>query len=689
MGVALGLVSLTAIGPTTASAEDRATVPDDPATITLTLAPVVGGGGEQGDHVVMRVSVTADELVDGTLTVGLDSGNMVVRQPLQVPAGTTKEVVTMITLDNEGWVQAELSDGDEVVAEERHRIRIEPGVERVGVLAQLAARTAERPEQLTMATDLGRAELAAVPAEVLDLGVVALDAYDIVVGTGDDLRDLTDAQRGALLLWVHLGGRLLLDDADGLDLLPAAWRPTAGAPYAWAGRGEVRVVDGAASAGQWAEVIQPTGVRSERLDFGSDVMLDPQSGLATRAGFELPNLTPLIGGLLAYGFVVGPVVYLVLRRRRRLTFGWVLIPALAVLAAGTIVVAGDRFRSSGHATSSTFVETSPVGAIAVTNALTVSTGGGTNAMALPAGWQPLGQDFFFGGPGLAASIETAPDGIEHRQTLEPGQVAANGFSGPWASSDLSVTAAVDGRQVTGTVINATGTDLHDVAVFAGTTAQLVGDLAAGASATWEVPLPRDLGLFGQRAGAVWPPPFLNEDQPAELVEWGVVGSASSRWEAYPSGLARAVGWRETPDGPIDLGADATHVTAIAAVAPIDPGAAGPSVATIRAVVVRSPILAINANGFGGGDIVMRYLLPPGASPAGLVVKLDDAFGFGGQIDLEVWDGSTWAELAAERGDDFVYPLPPAAVLDGVVLVRMTNEMGDPSLIPMLTNAEEG
>jgi len=663
--------------------------PDEPVPVTLTLTPTVGSGGEQGDHIVMRVAVTAAELVEGTLSVGLDSGNLVVNQPLQVPAGTTKEVLAVITLDNEGWVQAELSDGDEVVAEERQRIRIEPGVERVGVLAQLAARTAERPEQLTMATDLGRAELAALPSEVLDLGVIALDAFDIVVGTGDDLRDLSADQRAALLLWVHLGGRLLLDDAGGLDALPEPWRPVAGATYAWAGRGEVRLVDGAASAGEWAELIQPTGVRSERLDFGSDVMLDPQSGLASRAGFELPNLTPLIGGLLVYGFVIGPVVYLVLRRRRRLTFGWVLIPALAVLAAGTIVVAGDHFRSGGHATSSTYVETSPVGAVALTNTLTISSGGGTSAVGLPGGWQPLGLDFFFGGAGLPASIETATVGFEHRQTLEPGQVAANGFSGPWATTDLQVTAAVDGRQITGTVINRTGADLHDVAVFAGTSAELVGDVAAGASATWAVPIPRDLGMFGQRAGAVWPPPFMAEGQPgAGLVEWGVLGSASSQWEPYPTGLARAVGWHETPAGPIELGDEATHVTAVAALAPIDPGGAAPSVATIRTVVVRSPILAINANGFGGGDVVMRYLLPPGASPAGLVLRTADGFDFGDEIDVEAWDGTAWTDLADDRDDDRVVPVPAAAVVDGVVLVRLTNEMGDPSLIPMLTNADE-
>ena len=218
--------------------------PAGPASAATTIDASIGVNGyadPQGQAVV-SIRVTADELIDGEIQISRRDSGVVVRQGIQVPAGTTKDVLLVVPGPFfDGTMKVDVLDGDRAVATQNVRVRSGNDVELVGVLPRLLARSDELPDQATLDSGTGRAELAALPLDVVDLGPSALSSYDTIAGTSDDLAAIDQQQRQTLLLWVNNGGRLLLDDATAIDALPAAWRPGP-AGYAWAGVGEVRVV---------------------------------------------------------------------------------------------------------------------------------------------------------------------------------------------------------------------------------------------------------------------------------------------------------------------------------------------------------------------------------------------------------------------------------------------------------------
>ena len=575
-------------GGGTRSARRRGRGPE--TTIDIEIG--VNGHAEADDHAVVRARITADELVDGELVVSRGDESTSIRQPLQVPAGTTKEVLLVVPSPSfDETMQLDVRDGDRVVATQDVRVRTADDVERVGVLPRLVTRVGELPAQVTLASRTGRAEMAALPADVLDLGPIGLEAYDTIVGTGADLVDLEDSQRRALLLWVDAGGRLLVDDATRVDTLPAPWRPGP-AGYSWAGRGR------SASS----TVPRPAAVGGDHRAVGRHVGTDgvrdrgvrqPGSGPRRTANVRLPSLVPMIITLAVYGLVIGPVVYLALRRARRLTLGWVVVPLVAVVTATGILVAGGRFRSGGNPAVATFVETSPAGAMAVSNTLIYKPSGGDVRIPTPAGWQldvpvPMFSSDERSTPG---GFSAAPDGSGVLDvTLEAGQAATSTLRRPAATRGLDVTAAVTADdRIAGDVVNGTDVTMHDVAVFVGDRAVDLGDLAPGATARpGTSPRPTSIARFSSRADQVWAAPF-GERRPADqLAEFGIWGTASLRWELFPTGFARVVGWTDTLPPPVEPGDDTSARAAVSSLAPIDPAGQPVGAATVRAAIVRSP-----------------------------------------------------------------------------------------------------
>jgi len=660
------------------------------AESTVDVDVGVNGQTKLGAHAVMRITVRADVLIDGDVEVVADRSTMSTRVPIQVPAGTTKELLLVVPTGDGARFEVEVRDGDDVVATGRGQQRTQDDVELVGVLPRLTARVDGVPEQAALGEGLGRAELVPLTTDVIDLGPVALEGFDTLIGAGADLAALSEPQLRAVLLWVNTGGRLLLDDAESLNLLPEPWRPTADEVYAWAGRGEVRLLAGAASSGEWAEVIEPSPSASDRLDAGGDIFIDPQSSLAEQAGVRLPSLTPLMVVLAAYGLVVGPLVYLALRRARRLTLGWLVVPILAVVTAGGVVTGGGRFRSEGHPATSTFVDISPAGALALSNVLTFSRSGGDASVTLPAGWHPDGSTSMFFGPPSSSTSSTLVPASDGRtrldQRLEAGQVTTNAFTGELAATSVGLTMTAeltaDGN-IAGTVTNTSGGALRDVAVFAGGGAEDIGVLEPGRSAEWSVNAPLDVPQFVAPAGEVWAPPF---DQFGErgasdqLVDFGIYGAASLKWELYPTGIARAVGWTDEVIAPVDPGDGATARVGVSTTTPIESGGLPPQAAIVRAAIVRTPF---GPNGDGSGDEqIYRYVLAPGTDAADGLVLADGVRDDG----VSFWDGSDWIE---GRQRDAEVPVPEAALRDGVVLVRTdVDPFGDPGVIPTLRAAEQ-
>jgi hypothetical protein len=659
----------------------------------------VDGQFEVGDPIVLRVAVTADELIDGEIVVTMRGMSTSSRRDVQIAAGTTKEFYFALPSSWEDpTFEVSVRDGDDEVVAESVRARQRTGGEVVGVLPRLATRLGELPGEVALGEGLGQATVAALPLDVIDLGVSALRSYDSIAAGADDLAELDERQRDVLYAWVSLGGVLMLDDAAAAGDLPDAWQPGP-MGHAWADLGEIRLTDGQALSGAWDEIIQPTVIGTPAAMGSTEMMVDPQQDLARRAGLDLPSITPLVLGIAVYAILLGPIVYFVLRRLRRLTLGWFVIPVVAVLTAGGVAVAGGGALRNGNPATATFLQDSAAGGYAMSNVLTFSDSGGRADVELPVGWAlAAGNDMFWGG-GRIVPIEITRNGdgtSRSSVSLEATQANVRMYAGTTRSAGLATTAVWDGdRTVTGTVTNGTDMTLRDVAVFAGEDEALVGDLAPGETADWSLSAVRNLRFnWDMRGPAVWGDPFggpmiferevraavdIDVDADAgssENVEFGVWGAASGDVELFPTGMARVVGWTDEMPSLLVAGDDTSSRTAITSLAPITSEGDAVNAATIRAIAVRNPF-------FGpvpGNNQVFRYVLPTDADPEELfVVGLD-------QVDIEeiaFWTGSRWVDGDATLD---AVPVPESAIRGGAVMIRTDVDMNrGPVGLPSLTD----
>ena len=638
----------------------------DGAAPELTVEAGVRNWYDPGDHVVVTATIAADSLFSGSVEVNAFA-SAIVSQRLDVAGGTTKTVRLVVPtnaqiIDDNG-LAVQLVRGNDTVATKTVKLKAAEQVEIVGVLPAMATRAGKLPEQSKLATDTGTAQVIALPIEVVDLGSAALEVYDSIAATTSDVKSLPPAARAAMLAWLNRGGRLLLDDAADLSALPTDWRPGP-AGYALAGRGEVRVVAGAISEGEWSTIIEPSGGSASEggMFFGGEVFNSVQSDLARRAGVKLPSMMPVIIPLVVYCILVSLGLFVLLRLARRMTLAWIAIPALAAVTATGIVIAGSGWRQVGDPAASVFVDGYPGGGEAKVSMLTFSREGGTARVQFPANWySEIDPNTFFGGStGLAPRVRSEGSGTEVSVRLDAGQVTTATITGPTADVGLAVTAVVADDEVVGVVTNTSTTTLHQVAVFGPGGVETVGDLAPGDSADYAIDadtLPPGFSL-GDRA---WTFSMFDPDQfPERLAEAGVWGLASQATVLYPSGMVRAAGW--TDERPADGVGLATRAV-VTSLALAQPGVGPLSSAAVRSQAVRSPF---GQFGNGLGDQVERFVVPPGAGTSSLVLEVPLGMG-----QAEVWNGTAWVKAPLVKR---VAPVPPAAVRSGVVLVRISPDV---------------
>lgn len=684
--LAAALVAVVATAaPDTSAASPAAHPAAEESGVDVELAVGVNGFWQPGSPVLVHVAITAEELVDGEFVATMGNSATTVRQEIEIAAGTTKEYTfTLATSWDEPRVELTVLDGGDEVASATGRART-TNDELVGVLPRLAARFDELPPQARLPEGIGSAQIAAITAGVIDLGVSGLQSFDTVVAGADDLSELTDAQRDDVLRWVSLGGILLLDDGESVDVLPDEWQPGRSG-YSWAGLGEVRIVDGAASDGDWADIIAPTPIGQTGMMMGSEMMVEPQRDLAGRSGVDLPSIAPLAIGVIAYAVVLGPILYLLLRRWRRLTLGWLVIPAVAVLTAGGIAVAGNGVFDEGEPATATFIQTTPGGAYAISTVLTYSSGGGTNSLTTPAGWAHLANaTMWFDPMSRPVEIEPHPDGSQTtKERLEATQASVRSYEGPTDSEPLEITAELDGNTVSGTVTNGLDTTLRDVAVFVGQRQVNVGEVPAGETVEWELRAEDAVNLTFETRGArawgdPWGPNGELDDRSGDLgAEFGIWGTTSGRLDLFPAGMARVVGW--TDSRPDDLVPEASTRTAVSALTQVS-GDIGAS--TVRYSITRGPFMAMA--GPGMSDQVTRYLLPPDADTSDVDLVLLGT----NRLDIEevsFWTGTEWEEADASLD---AIPVPPEAIRDGAVLVMTDVDMntGMPGVLTLTTAAD--
>lgn len=223
-------------------------------------------------------------------------------------------------------------------------------------------------------------DLAQAPASLGPLTVIA---------TGPDgLGQLGPQGRQAILSWTAAGGELVVDArlGDTVVGLPSGWQPAGPAPAA-AGVGSVLFTSGSLAAGHWGGVISPTahatGVAGNANGLAGNSLLSAQ--LALDAGVKAPRLPWLIGFLVLYIALVGPIGFLWYRGRRRSEWLWVVIPVVAVVfaAGGYLVGASSRSARTVHGT---ILDTTLPGGTALSYVGVLAAGQGAVRVTAPSGW---------------------------------------------------------------------------------------------------------------------------------------------------------------------------------------------------------------------------------------------------------------------------------------------------------------
>jgi hypothetical protein len=632
-------------------------------------AGYVDGQIVPGRPVPVRVEVHADQLLTGTLSATaylLGNPQETVTVPIEVAGGSVKDYLVVVPTRWDGAIgpaemRVVVRGGDETV-EGSTTLAWSGQVEVVGLLPGLVP---QAPDPLPLAVDAGRAmfsqlddALLATPGALAPLGTI--------VAGPDGLGSLAPEAQANVLRWVDEGGQLIVDVPAGAPVagLPAAWQPDGTRQPA--GEGWVRLGQGAAVAGRWAELIEPTRQFSpqELMPGGMCCFTSVPDAIARDAGLRIPRLGWLLGFLVAYIVIVGPVTFFAVRRLRRTGLAWVAIPVVAVVFTVVAFGAGSSLRAGARASHGSLVQASPVGDRVVSYVGLVSRDGDDPTALFPEDWQagPFTASGPFAGSmpmpeGGAVDAVVPVDGVDGRGVglrLGPGDfgvVTGRGRIEQDSLFSVEATAAADGT-VAGTVTNHSEADLEAVMVAVAGQAVSVGGVAAGATAEWTV----DASGPGRRdpwapVEAPWSSAtgFNEPPDPDSPVNYAVYASEiAGDVDTYAPGTVLAAGWTDDWAPPVEVGAGvADGRTGFVARAPIAAAPGSVPAAAVRREFVRGTGPAsfdqpVQIPGWGDAlGAIARFTLPAGADPATpLVVDT------GGQIvQAEAWDGQRWVPLA--------------------------------------------
>jgi hypothetical protein len=646
-GAAVGATLLVVLASATAASADT----------TMAVESGYGGAFAPGWPVPVQVEVTADRLVRGRLEVEVGAG-VPVALPVEIPGGSQKRFLVVVPTPGAAQptrVAARLIEGGRSVATAATPTRPAGDQELVGILpGALAGRPV--PGAAPLSVDVGTARFVALGEAELDQAPGSLGPLGTIVMAPADLIRMSPAARQGVLAWVEGGGRLLADGEAGSAVagLPDTWQPGA-ARRAPAGAGEVRLTADAVSAGRWANLVEPTGRGSWRADadqFGVDSTV--AGSLAGEAGLKVPAVRWLVAFLAVYVIVVGPVLFLAVRRRGRPELAWVVVPLVSLLFTTGSYAAGRGLRSATELVHGSVLNTGEAGSTATTFLGLFSRGGETVRVGLPVGWSAATQP---GGGTLSRldSVTATADGPEARLPLDAGQfglVTATGPADPPGRLEVTASSAADG-QARGTVRNGTPFTLADTVVFVGTSGTPVGTLAPGEEREWRV-----AGTEGNLGGR--PPP--------EFILWqqrgGVRGTRGdlSLWEAAKRdggpdfrgpGVAVAAGWTDGFDVPVRVDGrrqappGATLVVGRAPVRPVT----GPTDLTVRREVVRGDTTGRTGPGF---DTVVQFVVA-GAAERSLSMRPPTG-------TFEVWVNGGWSQLGRPEDCQELPGGPPGRVV---------------------------
>lgn len=632
--------------------------PAAPASAATSLTLEVGYAASYvpGQPVPVRVQVAADRLVSGELQIVVDG--VTTAAPVEVPGGSEKEFLVVVPTANRSGplnVVARLPDGSKTPPSAAHSVNPVDDQEVVGLLpGALAGRAVPGPAALSV--DVGTARFVALGPAELDRAPDSVRALATIGVGADELGRQAPSTRTGLLQWVEAGGRLLVDAAPGATVagLPDAWQPGS-APRVRAGAGEIRLTSGAMGAGRWTGLIEPT---ARPAADNSLVVTGPPLGdaLAREAGFRLPHLSWLVGFLAAYVVIVGPLLFVLLRRQRRPELAWVVIPLVAVVFTGASWAGGRNLRSSTQIVHGTVLSTGATGTDAITYLGVSSRSGGTQRIGWPTGWLG-GADALSAGNIVTDSVRLTPAGPESRIALDANQFALVSGRGPVAGAtgalEVTAIAAADG-QARGVVRNGTRLRMESSAVFTGSGGIELGALEPGESREWNLQVNPNFG--GRPAEAIIVGSTARGDNSfTNLALWDVAQRAGLA-DRDP-GQALAVGWTTEFKPAVKVGGTTSHPegrTLVLGRAPVS--AEGPRAADLA--FPRDVVRTIR-----GTPWVYRFAVPSGNQAGGRTVEVGKLMLRSPTFPVEVWTGDTWTPISC---GGCVAPVAPGPVATATV-----------------------
>jgi hypothetical protein len=526
----------------------------------------------------------------------------------------------------------------------------------------------------------GKSNLKGLPGPLLP--VVPGDAVQL--GSVSALEQMGSEPLSALLLPTitesrAVSGRVLVREGDtplavlgsygNGRVLFLAFDPVAQPLAGWGGMAQV-----------WEELLfqslPPSILSGSQLNQGGPSAISTQwlynlsGAVSNLPALELPSANLLVGLIVGYILLVGPVSYLILRRLRRPGLAWATIPVLVLLfSSGAYFMAVQAKGSDVQVSAATIVERASGADWArvrqMVGVLAPSEGdyhADLPGKELVGSWN-TGSGAGTGGE-IGAMIRYQGDGSE-AELLNMGMWTMRSL---WTDSmqrvedSLSQSLYVEGDHLKGTVSN-TGTSLlKETWIVAAGVTQDLGSLGPGDSANVDMP------LVDAPAGSFYfdPQMFYSGGPPAGGLEqrlWQqriqvLMAAMESRYTDLPSGVsALLVGWTDENPGEILINGESPAESSLTVfIEPVTPAVRGafslPGGLLTGHIVDVNTTMRDSAPGLfvlDGGDITYQFELPAGVGVLDrIAVQVPMPGGSPGIHGIQVlayrWGDGTWDSL---------------------------------------------
>ena len=549
---AAGLTTLGGAAPLSATATIGTATPTGPNGLSLEAG--WAGAFDPTAPIPVRITITADRLIRGTLVVEAD-GFVPNSLPIEVAGGSRKRILMVLPgsdLTSSVTITAKV-EGDARLSAHTE-IESRALAELVGLMPGIQGGR-PLPTTAKLAYDAGTVRFSALQDDELALAPSSIQALGTIAVAAPDLSRMDAYEIDGLSRWVGNGGHLLVGAEPGQTLpqLPAALQPGSRRLVEY-GDGDVRMAGKALGVGSWDGVVEPTPVgtrRSGRVGFGrGGVSTSLADELQADSGFPVPRLRWLVPGTAAYGLVLLGGV-LLLRRRPRPVQHWLVLPAIGIIVGSGIVFLSSDTRGRVNPAQATILDVTPGGTEATTFVGVTKGEPGRVTARFDPRWimDTLPSDAITSTLSSFATtpvkVVREPDALAASVDLSVGTSGLMAARGPVeARGALVVTARAEGDdRVAGTVRNTTPWRLDSVAVMVATGSVLVGTLEPDEEKDWSLFVPDLNGRADRALGSdVWPVGnFSGRATPVNFPAWWAWASTRADELAAP-GRVTTVGW---------------------------------------------------------------------------------------------------------------------------------------------------